>query len=77
MIFMGPTHQEVVDHILKMGYVPWMGPMDLGERIWELPYGGGGVQEGQVKLLCCGDTQIEEEALARIKEAENNLGAGI
>jgi hypothetical protein len=75
MVFVAPTHQDVVKHIMKMGYVQGIGPMDLGDRIWELP--AGGYPEGKVTLVCAGDREIERAALARIEEAERNKGAGI
>ena len=36
LIFASETHEEVVNHILKSGATVGIGPMDLGERVWEL-----------------------------------------
>jgi len=52
MIFVAPTHAEVVEHILEKGYVEGIGPVDLGEHIWELP--SGGYPENKVTLICKG-----------------------
>jgi hypothetical protein len=74
MVFVAPTHGSVVDHILEMGYIQGVGPMDLGERVWELP--AGGYKEDKVTLICSGDRQIEED-VKKQRQAEANAGAGI
>lgn len=74
MVFVAPTHRSVVEHILEMKYVEGVGPMDLGERVWELP--DGGYKEGKVTLICAGDRQIEEDVKKR-EQAKLNQGSYI
>lgn len=74
MVFVAPSHQAVVDHILERGYMGGIGPMDLSDSIWELP--SGGYDESKVTLICAGDRQPERDYEKR-KEAEKNVGAGI
>ena len=73
MVFVAPSHGAVVEHVTEMGYAGDEGPIDLGERIWELP--AGGYKLDQVTLICSGDKSIEEKVLAR-REAQKNAGAG-
>jgi hypothetical protein len=73
MVFVAPSQSAVVDHLLETGYVSGIGPMDLGERIWELP--SGGYEENQVTLICHGDRKIGERLKGQ--ETQKNLGAGI
>ena len=74
MVFVAPSHRSVIDYMMEMGYNSGFGPIDLGERVWELP--DGGYELDQVTLICSGDRHIEEDT-KKLREAQKNEVAGI
>jgi hypothetical protein len=69
------THEEVVDWVIENKWAVNVGPMDLGERIWD-PLTQS--ISKPVTILCAGESgSVVERKMKEQRQAEENVGAGI
>jgi hypothetical protein len=75
LMVLARTHEEVVDWVIENKWAVNVGPMDIGDRVWD-PL----TQriDKPVTILCAGESGFAvERKMQEQRQAEENVGAGI
>jgi 8-oxo-dGTP pyrophosphatase MutT (NUDIX family) len=65
------SRRDAANFLVEKKIVTGIGPMDMYDNTWELPFGFGEIPEGTAKLVCLGEAgfaalrEVEEQELAK------------